>query len=279
MYLCRWKSIGEQSVSDVHNLAMTLRRANLSISFFIFALGACATAPSDPQALKQFKETNDPFEPYNRAMTDFNFKINRYVYRPFDKAYQFVVPKPVRECISNASGNLSQPYYFVNALLQAEFKDSAQIFARFFTNTTLGLGGLFDVASKLEIQAPVKDFGETLYRWGWNNSMPYFVWPFLGPSDIRETIASSAGFFLDPMDYILPKAEKNHLLIFRYTIKGMATIDNLSGLLEDIERTSIDPYVALRTMYRQNRSKFLNSDNIDAQTESYNIDFEFEEDL
>ncbi|MBE6449783.1 MAG: VacJ family lipoprotein [Alphaproteobacteria bacterium] len=252
---------------------------NLFVCFFVLILTACATPPSDPEALKLYNEANDPLEPYNRVMTDFNFKINRYIYRPFDKAYQFVFPKPVRDCVSNASSNLSQPYYFVNALLQAEFKDSAQIFARFFTNTTLGIGGLFDVASQLEIQAPVKDFGETLYRWGWNNSMPYFVWPFLGPSDIRETVASVAGFFLDPTDYVLPKAEKDHLLIFRYALKGINTIDSLSGLLEDIERTSIDPYVALRTMYRQNRSKFLNLDDIDAQTQSYDIDFEFEEDI
>ena len=238
----------------------------------------CATPPTDPQALEQYRQTNDPLEPYNRSMTEFNFKVNRYVYRPIDKAYRAVLPQPARDCISNASNNLSQPYYFVNALLQGDFDDSAQIFGRFFTNTTLGLGGLFDVASMLEIEAPVKDFGQTLYRWGWNNSMPYFVWPFLGPSDIRETTGAVIGFFLDPIDYALPKAERDHLLIYSYAVKGMVTIDSMSSLLENVEQNSIDPYVALRTMYRQNRLKFLNAGNVEAQTENYNIDFDFDDD-
>ena len=251
---------------------------NLLLSACLFLTG-CATPPTEAEALKQYNEANDPLEPYNRFMTDFNFKVNRYIYRPVDKGYRFIIPEPVRDGIENVSDNLSQPYYLVNALLQGEFEDAAQIFGRFFTNSTLGIAGIFDIATMLEIEAPKKDFGETLYRWGWNNSMPYFVWPFLGPSDIRETIGSVAGFFLDPVDYVLPNAEEDHLLIFRYALKGIVTIDNLSELLENIEATSVDPYVALRTMYRQNRAKFLNADNVEAQTESYNFNFEFEEDI
>lgn len=251
----------------------------LSSCCILLGLSGCATPPTDSDALKQYQEANDPFEPYNRAMTDFNFKVNRYVYRPFDKGYRFIVPEAIRNGISNASDNLSQPYYLVNAVLQGEFEDAAQIFGRFFTNSTLGVAGLFDVATMLEIESPKKDFGETLYRWGWNNSMPYFVWPFLGPSDIRETVGSVAGFFLDPIDYVLPNAEEDNLLIIRYTVKGIVTIDSLSGLLEDVEKTSVDPYVALRTMYRQNRAKFLNANDIDAQTQSYDFDFDFEEDI
>lgn len=242
-------------------------------------LCACATPPSNPEALKQFEENNDPLEPYNRAITDFNFKVNRYVYRPFDKAYRFTVPKPARDCVSNASSNISQPYYFVNAILQGEFEESAQIFGRFFTNTTLGVFGLFDVASKLGIEAPTKDFGQTLYTWGWKESTPYFVLPFLGPSDIRDTTGRAIGFFLDPIDYAFPKKQRRPLLIFRYITMGIVTIDNLSELLENIEKDSIDPYIALRTMYRQNRAKFLNANDIDAQTESYNFDFDDEEEF
>ena len=71
----------------------------------------------------------------------------------------------------------------------------------------------------------------------------------------------------------------NNLLIIRYAIKGVVTIDSLSELLEDVEKTSVDPYIALRTMYRQNRAKFLNANDIDAQTQSYDFDFDFEEDI
>ena len=249
--------------------------------FFMLAgsllLSACATPPTDPDALEQYKANNDPWEPYNRAVTDFNFKVNRYVYRPVDEGYRFVVPEPVRDCVSNVSDNLSQPYYFVNAILQGEFQESTQIFGRFFTNTTLGIFGLFDVAGALEIEDTKKDFGETLYKWGWKQSTPYFVIPFLGPSDVRDTTGRVVGFFLDPIDYALPKAEREHLLIYRYIVQGIVTIDRLSEFLENIEKNSVDPYVALRTMYRQNRAKFLNSDDIEAQTENYNIDFDYDD--
>ena len=112
-----------------------------------FLLLACAIPPTESESLNQYKEANDPLEPYNRVMTNFNFKVNRYVYRPFDKGYRFIVPEPVRKGITNASENLSQPYYLVNAILQGDFESSAQIFGRFFTNSTLGIAGLFDVAT------------------------------------------------------------------------------------------------------------------------------------
>ena len=240
-------------------------------------LSACATPPTDPVALKQYEANHDPLEPYNRVVSDFNFKVNRYVYRPFDKAYRFVVPQSARECISNASSNITQPYYFVNALLQGEFEESAQIFGRFFTNTTIGVLGFFDVASMLGIEDTRKDFGETLYKWGWKEPTPYFVIPFLGPSDIRDTVGHTVGFFLDPVDYAFPRPERRYVIIFRYVVKGVVAIDDLSELLENIEKNSVDPYVALRTMYRQNRAKFLNSDDIEAQTENYNIDFDYDD--
>ena len=251
--------------------------------FFCFIgcllLAACATPPTDPIALEQFNANNDPFEPYNRVATDFNFKVNRYVYRPFDEAYRFVTPEPVRNCISNASSNITQPYYFVNAVLQGELEESAQIFGRFFTNSTLGIFGLFDVADTLGIESPQKDFGETLYKWGWKQPTPYFVIPFLGPSDIRDTTGRVVGFFIDPLDYVFPRPERRYLLIFKYITMGIVTVDNLSELLENIEKNSIDPYVALRTMYRQSRAKFLNAKDIDAQTENYNFDFDDEEEF
>lgn len=241
-------------------------------------LASCATPPEDAQALQIYQQTNDPLEPYNRFMTDFNFKVNRYVYKPFSRAYRAVLPEPVRTGLSQVSTNLSQPYYMVNGILQGDLDSAAQSFGRFFTNSTLGIAGLFDVATMLGIESPKKDFGQTLYRWGWNQSMPYFVWPFLGPSDIRETTGSIIGFFINPIDYALPRAEMDHLLLYRYLLQGVVTIDSSTGLLENAEKNSLDPYVMLRTMYRQNRAKFLNEGDIDAQTDAYNFDFEDEED-
>ncbi len=243
----------------------------------LLCLSACATVPQNPEQLAIYQQNNDPIEPYNRAITDFNFKVNRYVYRPIRKVYRFVFPEFARTGISNFSSNLTEPYILVNAVLQGEGDAAAQSFGRFFTNTTIGLGGLFDAATYFEIGKPEKDFGQTLYRWGWNSSMPYFVLPFLGPSDVRETFSLAVGWFLNPLDYALPRRERNQMRIARYAVQGVVTIDNLSGLLQNIEETSLDPYAALRSMYRQNRLKFLNQDDLDAQTQNYNFDFELDD--
>ena len=241
------------------------------ILLFCFCIQGCATPPTDPDQLKIYNENNDPLEPYNRFMTKFNFKVNRYVYQPIAKAYRTVLPERVRTSISNFSDNLSEPYTFVNAVLQGEFSDAAQSFGRFFTNTTIGVGGLFDAASYFGIENPEKTFGQTLYKWGWKDSAPYIVLPFLGPSDLRETIGMVAGWFMDPVDYTLPEKERLQLRIARYVINGFVTIDQATDLLTNVEETSLDPYATLRTYYRQNHQKFLDGKG------DYEVEFDFDD--
>ncbi len=244
----------------------------------LFFVIGCATAPTDPEALKTYQDNNDPLEPYNRVMTDFNFKVNRYVYTPIVKAYRGIFPESARKRISYFASNLSEPYTFANAILQGEPRAAAHSFGRFFTNSTLGVGGLFDVATDFGIDKKEKTFGQTLYKWGWNGSSPYFVLPFLGPSDVRETVGMTIGWFLDPIDYILPKKERWQLRIARYAVHGIITMESATDFLTETEKTAVDPYVMLRTMYRQNKQKFLNEGNVEAQTESYNLDFDLDED-
>lgn len=240
----------------------------------LLSLTACMTPmPTDPEALKQYHEANDPFEPYNRGATTFNMWVNEYIFTPFSKAYRFILPKPVRTGVANFSDNLKQPYIFVNSILQGDFESGAQSFGRFFTNTTIGIGGLFDPATALEIQAPRKDFGQTLYTWGIKKDGPYLVLPFFGPSNMRDAFGMGIGFFIDPIDWTLPKAEKG-LLWYRYGIQWIVAADSATDLLTNVEQSSVDPYTTLRTMYRQNRSKFLRGDAV-AQ-ESY--DFSFDDD-
>ena len=253
-----------------------IRKSLLFLLMACVLTGCMTPKPTDPEALKAYEELNDPLEPYNRAATDFNFFLNTYLFRPFDKIYRFILPEPVRTGISNFADNLKQHYIFVNALLQGDFDDSAQTFGRFFTNTTLGIGGLFDVATYFEIKAPKKDFGQTLYKWGVTNDGPYLVLPVIGPSNARDTIGMGIGFFIDPLDWALPKA-KDHLLWYRYGIQLVDSADKATDLLWNIEQTSIDPYVTLRTYYRQNRNKFLRGE--EAAKESYNFSFDDDDDF
>ena len=251
----------------------------LRLFAFCFLLSACATKPTDPEALKAYQEANDPFEPMNRATYAFNDKLDQYVFQPLDKAYRWIFPEAVRTSIHNFSVNLNQPCYFVNSLLQGDFKNSSQILGRFFTNTTLGIGGLFDVATDLGIEAPKTDFGQTLYTWGVKESGPYLVLPVLGPSNVRDTTGIVADLFIDPIDWTLPKSEK-HLLLYRYVIWGIDRIDATSDFLQNMKQSSVDPYATLRTVYQQNRKKVLEKDsenNSDATQTTANYDFDFEE--
>ena len=247
----------------------------LLVLFMLFSLACCTTpSPIHQETTLNEEQNDDPFEPYNRAATDFNFFLNTYLFRPFDKVYRFIFPEVIRTGISNFSDNLKQPYVFVNALLQGDFDDSAQAFGRFFTNTTLGIGGLFDVATYFEIKAPEKDFGQTLYEWGFENDGPYLVLPVIGPSTLRDSIGIGIGFFIDPVDWALPRAEQ-HLLWYRYGIQLVDSADQATDLLWNIEQTSIDPYVTLKSYYLQNRNKFLRGE--EAAKESYNFSFDDED--
>lgn len=239
-------------------------------------LCACQSIPTDAVQTENTQiqsENNDPFERYNRVMTDFNFNINRYVYQPIAKVYRKSIPSPVRTGIDNVATNLQQPVIFVNALLQADFEGAAQTFGRFFTNTTLGLFGLFDVATKLDVEAPQKDFGQTLYVWGIKQGGPYLVLPFLGPSNMRDAVGMGINFFIDPLDWTLPKSEK-HLLWWRYAFWGISVMDKSTDLLSNIEKSSVDPYTALKTMSEQNREAFLSPQK---KENAYDFAFDFDD--
>ena len=221
------------------------------------ALTACASSRPVPDV------TEDAFEAYNRPMTGFNFTFNRYVMRPFTKGYRWLVPEFMREGIANFGTNLSQPITFVNAVLQGEPASAAQTLGRFVTNTTLGVGGLFDVATRLDMPAPSHDFGQTLYTWGVKDSGPYFVLPILGPSTVRDAVGTGVDILIDPVNWLLEKGE-DHLTAGRYVVRGIGLADDAADLLDNIERTSIDPYVSLKTMYLQHREHFLTKKQGDA---------------
>lgn len=257
----------------------------LLCSAFLFCAG-CQTArqgvppekqtpSSTAQVQEEFK--SDPFESYNRAATNFNFWVNRNVYAPVSKAYRWVLPSFARTGINNFLTNLNQPVIMVNSLLQGDVDAGAHAFGRFFTNTTLGIFGLWDVATPLDIGAPKRDFGQTLYVWGIKDGGPHLVIPFMGPSNVRDTVGFGVNFFIDPMDYILPKLDKDHLLLWRYAFWGVDVMDRATDLLTHVEETSVDPYIALKTMYEQNREKHLTGKD-PAAREQPSYDFSFDDD-
>jgi len=232
-----------------------LRRAVLVLGVSL-ALAACATAPeNDPEALAEYQKLNDPVEPTNRAIFEFNLGLDRIILKPVTGAYRAVFPRPVRDGVHNFLQNLRAPVIFANDLLQGEPGRAATTFGRFVVNTTLGVAGFGDPAEALGMAQHDEDFGQTLAVWGVGEG-PYVMLPVFGPSNPREVTGRVVDFFIDPINWWAQSSDADWaewVPIARAVITGIDTRDQLWDVLDDLERTSIDFYAAIRSLYRQRR--------------------------
>jgi phospholipid-binding lipoprotein MlaA len=214
---------------------------------FFTGLTACASVPPSPEALA----ANDPYEQTNREMLDFNGKLDRYVVIPSVAVYFFLVPEGGRRGVHNFLGNLSLPTIFVNDMLQGELARGGQSAARFVINTGFGFGGFFDPARKMGIPGHGEDFGQTLAVWGVGEG-PYLVLPFFGPSNPRDAAGLATDAVIDPTNFI---HFKQHL--WWAGTREYFTFLDLKGQtyqqIQSIQRSSVDYYAGLRSLYRQLR--------------------------
>ena len=212
------------------------------------ALTGCASAPPSPEALA----ANDPYEASNREMFAFNAQLDHYVVIPSVGVYFFLVPDRGRRMVHNLLGNIALPTTFVNDLLQGEAARPWQTLGRFAVNSTLGAGGLFDVATGWGIPGHGEDFGQTLAVWGVGEG-PYLVLPLLGPDPPRDTFGQIADIGLDPTSYIPIKQHIWWMLGREYF-----TLLDLRGetyeTVQGIQRGSVDYYASMRSLYRQMRN-------------------------
>lgn len=218
-----------------------LTNMRLSVFFILcLTLASCATKGTNPQ---------DPFEPFNRKVHNFNMALDKVFLRPPAKIYRAVLPPPVRKSINNFYTNLDLIPTVGNDLLQAEGKWAIKDAWRFVINTTLGVGGLFDVAAKFSLPPHSNDLGLTFAKWGDRNS-PYLVLPLLGPSTLRDGAGWLLQFALySPYAYI-----DNGTVV--YSLLALRTVDLRSQLL-DMDRLvaeSLDSYTFIRDAYLQHRN-------------------------
>jgi len=219
-------------------------------------LAACATVPpkSDIEARAAYEEANDPLEPLNRVTFRFNQLFEGLLLRPIAKVYRFIVPKPLRIGIRNALDNLKSPVTFTNDLLQGEAKRGGITLGRFIVNSTLGLAGLIDVAADMGLERHSEDFGQTLAVWGIGEG-PYFVWPILGPSSVRDSFGRVATVATDPLFWLLRDTDIGYLSFVRAGIQGIDKYERNEGGLAEMRRSSIDFYATVRSAWRQNRNE------------------------
>ncbi|HWA31795.1 MAG TPA: VacJ family lipoprotein [Rhizomicrobium sp.] len=221
----------------------------MSISAFVAAAGLLLSAcASDPEGTA----VNDPFENTNRQVFAFDQKLDRYVLAPVAQGYVDVVPDPARDGIHNFLLNLDLPVTFVNDLLQGEGERAAQDFARFAMNSTFGIGGLFDPATGAGIPYNKEDFGQTLGTWGVGEG-PYLVLPFLGPDPPRDATGQIVDIFFDPTTYISLR-EHFYYSAGRQTLWILDLRSRNLGTMDQIERSSVDYYASVRSLYRQKRN-------------------------
>ncbi|WP_407651318.1 MlaA family lipoprotein [Denitrificimonas halotolerans] len=187
----------------------------------------------------------DPWEAFNRRVFRFNDVLDRWALKPIAKGYQKVTPDVVEDGVHNVLRNLGEARNLTNNLLQFKMHDAGIDTARFLFNTTFGLFGFFDVATKMGLQRNDEDFGQTLGAWG-INSGPYMVLPFLGPSTVRDTAAIYPDHFSRPYRYISDVPVRNSMF-------ALEIVDARAKLLSAERLVIGDKYRFVRNAYLQNR--------------------------
>ena len=207
--------------------------------------GACATTSQNSD------ETYDPWEGMNRATYKFNKAVDKAIYKPVTKVYKTVLPKTPRKGISNAMRNLRDPWVFVNDILQFKFKRAGTTLGRFIVNSTIGIGGLFKASDKMGIPYHSEDLGQTLATWGVGDG-PYFIIPFIGPSNGRDTVGFVTYIFADPVYIGIAKLNEKGMNLTRTGIDALDARVRADQTLEDLY-SDPDGYELMRSAYRQNR--------------------------
>lgn len=225
--------------------SLSLRRLLAHLLFgllFITSLSACA--PQNPR---------DPLEPYNRKVFAFNRVVDKVAFRPVAVVYHTITPKFVNVGVTNFFGNLNEINAIANDVLQFRLGYTLSDAWRLIINSTIGVLGLFDVATKVGLPKHQQDFGLTLARWGFKSS-PYFVLPFLGPSTLRDALAL-------PVDYYLisawPYIDTEDGL--RASLAALCLVDMRADLLhaDKLVDKAFDPYVFVREAYLQKRASLI----------------------
>ncbi len=218
-----------------------LRTLILSLLVSLFCLGGCAT--TNPR---------DPLEPMNRVIYRFNDSVDSALIRPIAEGYRYVLPSFVRTGISNFFSNIGDVLVALNNLLQGKVVNAVSDLGRVLLNTTIGIGGLFDVASPLGLEKHNEDFGQTFGYWGIGDG-PYLMLPFLGPSNLRDAMGTLVNAKLDPVGFA-------NSMRLRNSLWGTRLLSQRAELLDTsriLETAALDPYEFLRDAYLQRRRNLI----------------------
>ena len=214
----------------------------LALVSALSVLSGCATTSGG------FSDPRDPWEGYNRAITRFNDKFDRAIYTPVAKGYKWITPEPIDKGISNFFGNQLDFMSALNNLLQWKLDRAASDVGRVAINSTIGLLGVIDWASDMDLPKHREDFGQTMGYWGVGPG-PYFVWPILGPRTVRDSAGLVVDWYSTPVAYI-PSRNWRWGLAILYSVDLRA---DLLGAGDLLQQAALDPYEFTRDAYLQKR--------------------------
>ena len=236
------------------NLRTQLKRAiSVAAMVAVISVAGCVTPPDDPEALEAYREANDPIEPVNRWIFSLNQLLDKLILRPVRLVYRFI-PETPRQGVTNFLRNIDSPVIFANDVFQGKFRRAGTTAGRFVTNSTVGIGGLFDVASSFGMERHSEDFGQTLGYYGVPEG-PYLVLPLFGPAPPRDALGKVVDYFLDPITYIGENSEDwEWVPTARFALEAIDFRARNFDQIDEIERTSIDLYATVRSAYRQSRN-------------------------
>lgn len=207
----------------------------------VLTLAVCLGLAVAPAALA---DENDPLEPLNRQVFAFNDTVDRWVLRPVAKGYDRVTPRPVQRSIGNVFTNLGTPAVALNQLLQGKPKRALEDFTRFLVNSTVGMGGLFDVARDNGLPRNEEDFGQTFAVWGLGQG-PFLMLPLRGPANTGHAVGMVLDAFTNPL-MLLSHPERTAAV-------AVNVVDTRAALLSSEALVSGDRYLFFRDAYQQRR--------------------------
>jgi phospholipid-binding lipoprotein MlaA len=215
----------------------------------IALLAACATPPAGDDA---YDDVNDPLEGMNRVIFSFNQFFDGLLFKPLALMYRDLLPPEIQDGIGGILETLRTPVVLANDLLQGDMDRAGETLGRFAVNATVGIGGIFDVATDMGLEGHGEDFGQTLAVWGSGEGM-YLVLPLFGPSNPRDAIGMGVDTLMDPLRYYASTEE----LLARTLVRGVDERAGVVDTLDEIARTSIDFYATMRSLYRQHRDDLI----------------------
>lgn len=246
----------------------TFNFLNILLTIFLVFIAVSAKAQgTDAEFENEFSKfeneiskgsVNDPLEKYNRRIFTFNETVDKYFFEKVARNYRRIVPKPARNCFRNFLNNLNMPLSAFNSFAQGKGENGFAAISSFLINSTLGIGGLFEIAKVKGIKHEPEDFGQTLGYYGLESNI-YLVLPFFGPNNLRDLGGGIVDRSIDPLSFnLLEIGGKSDFIEDRYRIANTAlgvidTREELLDIIDNIRKDSFDPYATFRSAYLQRR--------------------------